>query len=134
MDSDVVLRRLVAEGFTKLACTGKLVNSLVSSVQSSRILMAPYQVINGLLILLFNPVGPTEDPRLFQCLSLFFNAFAFSNPKNQLLLVRAFCETSCTIFGAPKESPLSAIDHQKYIDAMYNLTSPELFKVYGYVL
>jgi hypothetical protein len=29
MDSDLVLRRLVAEGFTKLACTGKLVDSSV---------------------------------------------------------------------------------------------------------
>lgn len=142
---DIVTKRIVTEGFIKLAYTNNFVNVKVNillicflnfllQIFCSYFLcqLLPYfsfeltlQILGSLLFALFNPATIEEDPNLFQCLSLFFPSYSFHSIEHQELIVHAFSEATCLIFGASKDSILGLIDLQKFVESMLYLTDPE---------
>lgn len=80
------------------------------------------QLLSRLLILFFNPTT-VEDVRLRQCLSVFFQAFAFSSPHHRISIEACFLPTLRVCVHAPKTSPLREINLAELAEYMLNLTN-----------
>ena len=80
------------------------------------------QLLSRLFILFFNPTT-VEDVRLRQCLSVFFQAFAFSSPHHRISIESCFLPTLRVCVHAPKTSPLREINLAELAEYMLNLTN-----------
>ena len=80
------------------------------------------QLLSRLLILFFNPTT-AEDVRLRQCLSMFFQAFAFSSAHHRINIEACFLPTLRVCVHAPKTSPLREINLAELAEYMLNLTN-----------
>ncbi len=80
------------------------------------------QLLSRLFILFFNPTT-VEDVRLRQCLSMFFQAFAFSSPHHRITVEACFLPTLRVCVHAPKTSPLREINLAELAEYMLNLTN-----------
>ena len=80
------------------------------------------KLLSRLLILFYNPTT-AEDVRLRQCLSVFFQAFAFSSPHHRICIEACFLPTLRVCVHAPKTSPLKEIALSDLAEYMLNLTN-----------
>eukprot|EP00123_Amoebidium_parasiticum_P015639 comp23079_c0_seq1/m.37019 comp23079_c0_seq1/g.37019 ORF comp23079_c0_seq1/g.37019 comp23079_c0_seq1/m.37019 type:complete len:997 (-) comp23079_c0_seq1:368-3358(-) len=101
------LRTVAAEGFARL-----LINDRLTSAK----------VFASLVTLYFNPITE-EDTQLRQCLTVFFEAYAFASHDHQLCIAEAFLPIIDTFLNAPKRSPLYQVDTKTVGLYLAHLTS-----------
>lgn len=104
--SDSDLKAVAVEGFSKLLFTRRATSGAI---------------LSRLVLLFFNPTV-SEESRIIQTLSVFFPAFAFSNPENSQLLQDCFMPTIRVIANAPRESPFSKVSAGKVASFLLFLT------------
>ena len=105
--SSVELRTTAVEGVCKLMIANRINEP---------------KLLSRLLILFYNPTT-AEDVRLRQCLSVFFQAFAFSSPHHRICIEACFLPTLRVCVHAPKTSPLKEIALSDLAEYMLNLTN-----------
>jgi condensin complex subunit 3 len=106
-NSDTDMRTMATEGVAKLMLSNRVNDP---------------KLLSRLLILFYNPTT-AEDTRLRQCLSIFFQAYAFSSPHHRLCLEACFLPTLRVCVHAPKTSPLRQIHISDLAEYVLNLTN-----------